>query len=92
MGGNSGTFTGFFSNFAATVMGFAGGVDNLLLACMLGLGVVNPQWQLCVLLLLISLMVMLVMRTLGGLFGWVALLFAAVLLLHYILPGLGQQS
>jgi hypothetical protein len=91
MGGNS-TFDGLVSGFAATVMGIAGGVDNFLLASMVALGVVEPQWQFCVLLILIALMVMMVMRTLGGLFGWLALLFAAVLLLHYVVPGLGQQG
>ncbi len=92
MGGSGSTFNGLISNFAATVMGIAGVIDSLLLACMAWLGVVEPQWQLVTLLILVSLMVMLIMRTLGGLFGWVALLFAAMLLLHYILPGLGQQS
>lgn len=90
--GGEGPINGVASGFAATVMGIAGVIDGFLLACMAALGVVDPQWQFCVLLVLICLMVMTVMRTLGGLFGWVALLFAAVLLLHYVLPGFGQQS
>lgn len=92
MGGNSGTFSGLVANLVATAMGIAGAVDGFLLTIMAFFGVIEPQWQLCFLLILVSLMVMLVMRTLGGLFGWVTLLFAAVLLLHFVLPQLGQQS
>lgn len=88
--GGEGAFNGLIANFGTTVMGVAAEIDAALVAIMVALGVVAPQWQLCVMLILTALMVMVVMRTLGGLFGWVALLFAAVLLLHFILPGLGQ--
>ena len=92
MGGDGSTFNGLIANIAATVMGIAGGTDGFLLAGMATVGIIEPQWQFCTLLILISLMVMMVMRTLGGLFGWVALLYAALLLLHYVVPGLGPQG
>ncbi|MBU6449134.1 MAG: hypothetical protein KGQ26_05850 [Rhodospirillales bacterium] len=92
MGGNSGTFSGLVANFVATVMGIAGAVDSFLLTIMALFGIIEPQWQLCFMLVLISLMVMMVMRTLGGLFGWLALLFAAVMVLHFVVPALGQHS
>lgn len=90
--GGYGASNGLVANFAATVMGIAGVIDNFLLVLMAEVGILQPQWQLFVLLVLICLVVMMVMRTLGGLFGWFALLFGAVLLLHYILPAIGQQS
>ena len=92
MSGNGGTFSGLVANFVATVMGIAGAIDSFLLTIMALFGIIEPQWQLCFLLTLVSLLVMLVMRTLGGLFGWLALLFAAVLVLHFVLPVLGQHS
>lgn len=92
MGGDGGAFNGLAEDIAAAVMGIAGAIDGFLLVCMVTVGIIEPEWQLCALLILVSLMIMMVMRTLGGLFGWVALLFAAVLLLHYIVPGLGQQG
>jgi hypothetical protein len=85
------TFNDLVTNTAANVMGIAGAVDAFLLAVMGLLGIVDPQWQLCFLLVLISLMVMIVMRMLGGLFGWLALLFAAVLVLRFVVPVLGMQ-
>ena len=92
MGGNGNAFNDLISSIAATVMSIAGAVDGILVTFMVLVGIVEPQWQVCFLLIFVSLMVMLVMRTLGGLFGWLALLFAAVLLLHYAVPALGQQS
>ncbi|HTQ72303.1 MAG TPA: hypothetical protein VMH92_12510 [Acidocella sp.] len=92
MDGNGNAFNGLVSDVAATVMGMAGAIDRFLLLCMASLGIIEPQWQLCMLLVLIVLMVVAVMRMLGGLFGWVALLFAAVLLLDYIVPGLGLRG
>ncbi|MGE4480638.1 hypothetical protein [Acidocella sp.] len=85
-----GGFSGLVSQIVSTIFGLAAAIDNLLVGAMLALGIFAPQWQLCILLIFISLVVMLVMRTLGGLFGWVALLFSIVLLLHYIVPELGQ--
>ena len=92
MGGNSGTLGELVGNVAAAIMVIASAVDGFLVAIMNTLGIIEPQWQLCFLLILISLMVMLIMRTLGGLFGWLALLFAAVLVLHYVVPVLGSQA
>ncbi len=92
MGGNSSSFSSLVANFVSNMMGIASAVDSFLLTIMALFGIVEPQWQLCFLLTLVSLLVMMVMRTLGGLFGWAALLFAAILVLHFVLPVLGQHS
>lgn len=86
------TLINLVDSAGAIVMGIAGGVDGFLLTMMAIVGIVDPQWQLCFLLVLISLMVMVVMRTLGGFFGWLALLFAVVLVLHFVLPSLAMRS
>ncbi|MDE2240284.1 MAG: hypothetical protein KGJ73_10230 [Rhodospirillales bacterium] len=86
------TFINLVESAGAIVMGIAGGVDGFLLTVMAVVGIADPQWQLCFLLILISLMVMVVMRTLGGFFGWLALLFAVVLVLHFVVPTLGMRS
>ncbi len=92
MGGGTETFSNLIFNVIATLMTIVGAVDGFLLTIMLMFGIFEPQWQLVFLLTLVSLMVMMVMRTLGGLFGWMALLFAAVLLVHFVVPTLGQAS
>ncbi|WP_298225424.1 hypothetical protein [Acidocella sp.] len=90
MGGGD-AFNGLILNTAATLMGLVNFIDDFLINIMLVFGIIDPQWQLCFMLFLISLMVMMVMRTLGGLFGWVALLFAILLLLRFILPTVATQ-
>jgi len=47
----------------------------------------SPQRQLYVLLVLIAVLVVLALRTVGGLLGWFVLLFLVLLLLHRIVPG-----
>lgn len=88
MGG--GAVNGMFWGIIGLVLGIAASIDNILLAGMQGLGIYQPQWQVCILIFIVALAVMMVMRVLGALLGWLTLIFSAVLLVHFVFPALGH--
>lgn len=92
MGGDTNNFKALALTFANWVMNVVGPIDDFFVSAMNLVGIVQPQWQVITMLILISAVVMLAMRTLGWLVGWIALIFSSILLLHLILPMLGAQS
>ncbi|MBU6419333.1 MAG: hypothetical protein KGQ79_06345 [Proteobacteria bacterium] len=86
------TFLSLVETGGAFVLGIAGFVDGFLVKLMAFVGIADPRWQLFFLLVIFAVVVAVIMRKLGGLFGWLALLLAAVLVLHFVVPGLGMPS
>jgi|GEM_PF-6009684 hypothetical protein len=76
--------TGIFYLFAV-VMYYAGFVDDAASSFMASWGI-YPPYQLYVFLVITAALVVLALRWLGGLPGWVVLLLLVILLLHRIVP------
>lgn len=64
-----------------------GVIDDQFSGLMRAMGVVDPGWQLAILLGLMVFYVVLSLRAVGGMLGWVMLLFGVLLLLHRTVPG-----
>ena len=75
----------------ALVMGFIGRIDASLTILMTNYGI-SPQWQLYILLTATVVLVVLALRLLGGLIGWAVLILLVLLLLHWVVPSLGNVS
>ncbi len=69
-----------------------GVIDDLFSAAMRACDVYDPHWQLVILLGLTAFYVVLSLRAVGGMLGWVMLLFAVLLLLHRTVPGLSAPG
>ncbi|MDD2706209.1 MAG: hypothetical protein PHU07_12885 [Acidocella sp.] len=66
--------------------------DNALGKGMTLLGVRDPSWQIYILLVVCTALVVLALRVLGGLLGWCLLLLLVLLLLHRIVPELASPG
>ena len=69
-----------------------GVIDDEFTRLMQTCGVFDPHWQLCILLGLTAFYVVLALRAVGGMLGWVMLFFAVLLLLHRTVPGLSAPQ
>jgi hypothetical protein len=67
-------------------MSLMGVIDGWFTALFGLLGIVYPQYQLDLMLILIAFLVVLILRWMGGFAGWFLLLFLTLLLLHRIIP------
>lgn len=68
------------------VMRFLGNIDDVLGGLMTSAGI-NPYWQLMIMLVVTVILVVLALRLVGGVLGWVVLLLLVLLLLHRVVPG-----
>ena len=73
------------------IMRWVGAVDDLFSTGMRAIGVFDPHVQLYTLLAVIAFYVVLSLRAVGGLLGWVMLFFAVLLLLHRVEPGVASN-
>jgi hypothetical protein len=69
------------------VMRGIGAIDNFFTNIMFSLGILDPHIQAYILLALAAVLVVLALRVLGGLLGWVLLIFIVLLLVHRLVPG-----
>jgi hypothetical protein len=73
------------------VMRFLGIIDDALGGIMASAGI-DPHLQLLIMLIVTVMLVMLALRLVGGLLGWVVLLLLVMLLLHRIVPGMASPG
>ncbi len=81
---------GIFVVFAF-VLAFIGRVDAGLAHFMSSYHI-SPQWQLYILLVATVVLVVLALRLLGGLLGWAVLILLVLLLLHRVVPDVGNVT
>ena len=74
------------------IMRGVGVIDNLVTVFMYRMGVYDTGWQLGILLAILAFYVVLSLRAVGGMLGWVMLLFGVLLLLHRTVPSLAAPS
>ena len=73
------------------VMRFLGNIDDALGTVMTSVGV-DPHWQFLIMLVVTVMLVVLALRLVGGLFGWVLLLLLVLLMLHRVVPGIAAPG
>ena len=75
----------------AFVMAFIGRIDAGLAHFMTSYHI-SPHWQLYILLIATVMLVVLALRLLGGLLGWAVLILLVLLLLHRVVPDVGNVT
>lgn len=66
--------------------------DNGFSDLMRAAGIVDPQRQIIILLVLSVILVVVALRAVGGFIGWVMLIFLLLLMLDRVVPSLGTQN
>jgi hypothetical protein len=73
------------------VMRFLGNIDAALGAVMTSVGI-HAHWQFLIMLVVTVILVVLALRLVGGLLGWMVLLLLVLLLLHRVVPGIASPG
>lgn len=74
------------------IMRWVGAVDDLFSSGMRAIGVVDLHIQLYILLVIVAFYVVLALRAVGGMVGWLMLFLAVLLLLHRAVPGVATDT
>jgi hypothetical protein len=73
------------------VMRFLGNIDAALDVVMTSAGI-DAHWQFLIMLVVTVILVVLALRLVGGLLGWVVLILLVLLLLHRVVPGIASPG
>lgn len=73
------------------VMRFLGTIDAALGEVMTSVGI-DAHWQFLIMLVVTVILVVLALRLVGGLLGWMVLILLVMLLLHRVVPGIASPG